>query len=298
MLGRRVVKLLASAGHEVTGVARSEAKASHLREAGATPVTVDLFNAAAVIEATRDSDAIVNLATHIPSSREAAKPSAWNENDRIRREISANLATAATAGGASKLIQESIVLTYPDRGEDWIGEDTELEPARSLECMPIAEANALGAADAAPVVLRFGLLYAPDATHTREQARMAQRGLAPVIGSADGYSSVVAADDAAGAVPLALTAPSGTYNVVDDEPLTRRELAGVYAASVGRQRASFALARLTGLAGDKRTGGIMRSLRVSNARFKQATGWQPQWRSARTGLPVAIAEILDENGGH
>ena len=45
-IGRYAVPALVEAGHEVTALARSTAKADQLRAQGATPVNVSMFDAA------------------------------------------------------------------------------------------------------------------------------------------------------------------------------------------------------------------------------------------------------------
>lgn len=291
---------LLAAGHEVTGAARGDEKAAQLRAAGAEAIVIDLFDRDAVIAATGGFDALVNLATHIPNSRDAAKSSAWVENDRIRNEISANIAAAAIRNEIGRIIQESIILPYVDSGDRWITEATVREPSPRLRSVEQAEANARDTAAASrtdhdgtiAVILRFGIFYAPDATHTHEQVDLARKGMAPVIGSADGFISSIHADDAAAAVAAALKAPSGAYNVVDDEPVTRRVFAETIAAAVHKKHSSFVLANMLKLAGDSRTGGMARSLRVSNELFKDATDWSPRHASATTGMPPVVEEIL------
>jgi nucleoside-diphosphate-sugar epimerase len=292
VLGRRVVPLLIAAGHEVTAVARSDGKAERLRTIGATPIRIDLFDADAVRGALAGHEAAINLATHIPSPREAAKRSGWDENDRIRREVSANLASAAGPAGVPVLIQESIALTYPDRKSEWIDESTPINPTPTLECVRVAEQNALSV-DGSPVVLRFGLFYAPDSDFTQAQLRMTKRGLSPMLGSPSGYIATVDPDDAAVAVVLALDAPSGIYNVVDDNPVQRREYAAILAETAGRRRLWHTMGRIAKLAGDKRTGGSARSQRVSNRKFKDTTGWAPRHATVRSGLTAVAREILD-----
>lgn len=294
-MGRRAVARLLAAGHEVTGAARSDEKAAQLRDAGADAAVIDLFDRDAVITATSGFVALVNLATHIPNSRDAAKASAWAENDRIRNEISANIAAAAIRNDIGRIIQESIILPYVESGDQWITEETERQPPPRLQSVERAEQNALGAAGSGTVtaaILRFGMFYAPDATHTREQVGLARKGMAPVIGDANGYISSIHADDAAAAVVAALKAPTGAYNVVDDEPVTRRVFAETIATAVHKKHSSFMLANMLKLAGDGRTGGMTRSLRVSNELFKDATGWAPQHTSVTTGLPPVVEEIL------
>ena len=56
-------------------------------------------------------------------------------------------------------------------------------------------------------------------------------------GSAESYISSVSHDDAASAVVAALGLPAGIYNVVDDEPLRRREYFELARRRPGRQAA-------------------------------------------------------------
>ncbi len=294
--GLRAVKCLLEAGHEVTGAARNGSKAEVLKSAGARATVVDLFDRDAVILASAGHDVLINLATHIPPMREAAKSSAWTENDRIRNEVSANVAAAAMANGAGKIIQESIILPYEDGGDGWITEDSPRKPTEKLASVERAEHNALSAArdrnTPVPVILRFGMFYAPDSSHTREQVDLARKGLAPATGSRHGYVSPLHADDAASAVVAALKAPAGAYNVVDDNPVTRGLYAETLTRAVHRKHSTFMLGNMLRLMGDARTGGMTRSLRVSNELFKDATGWTPRHESVLVGLPPVVEQIL------
>src|SRR5437660_1162349 len=97
---------------EVTAVARSEAKAAWVRSVGAAPVNVDLFDPAGVKGAVAGHDVVCNLATHIPPTAKMVLPGAWDENNRIRREVSRNLVDAALAAGAERYIQEAVCFLY------------------------------------------------------------------------------------------------------------------------------------------------------------------------------------------
>src|SRR6187402_248737 len=66
VLGRAAVSALLHDGHAVTGLARSEAKAAELADAGADAIQVSLFDQAGLTEALRGFDAVANLATHMP----------------------------------------------------------------------------------------------------------------------------------------------------------------------------------------------------------------------------------------
>jgi len=87
---------------------------------------------------------------------------------------------------------------------------------------------------------------------------------------------------------LALTVPAGTYNIVDDEPLTKRAYADALAAAAGRRVCLRIPGRLALLLVDRSTS-LTRSLRVSNARFREASGWP----SAREGW-MATAKALKQ----
>jgi nucleoside-diphosphate-sugar epimerase len=293
VLGRRAVKALVSGGHQVTGIARSPEKASLLRSLGATPAEIDAFDGAQVAEAVRERDVVMNLATHIPAPTKAPLPSAWAENDKIRRELSNILVDAALAAGAQRYVQESIAFTYEDLGDRWIDEDTPLDTPKRVSAVRDAEAAAerFTQAGRVGVVLRFGMFYAADTTHTETQLAVAKRGLVPFPGSRDDYVSLIQLDDAATAVVAALDVPAGIYNVVDDEPLTRGEVAHVFADALGRKRMRFTPKALMA-AGGAAMRMMSRSQRVSNERFKKASGWEPRFASGRGGIPVVVREMV------
>jgi nucleoside-diphosphate-sugar epimerase len=289
VLGKRAVRELAAAGHDVTGVARSEEKAALLRSLGANPVNVDLFDTAAVKDAVAGHDVVCNLATHIPPTMKMAIPGAWDENHRIRSEASRNLVDAALAAGAQRYIQEAVCFLYGDHGDEWIDEDTPLDVPKIGRSMLDAEGQARRFTEAGGVgiVLRFGGFYGPDATQTEDFVRMARNHLAPMAGSKNGYMPMIQLDDAGAAVFAALRAPAGVYNV-SDETTTRGEQMDALARAVSVNRLVAAPEALTKVGP---LSYIARSERVSNRRFKEATGWEPRYPTAREGWPAVVREM-------
>ena len=85
VLGRPVVRYLVGRGHGVRVLARRPENERTIRELGAEPVRADLFDAAAVVRAIGDADAVLHLATRIPPTSQLGQPEAWAENDRLRR---------------------------------------------------------------------------------------------------------------------------------------------------------------------------------------------------------------------
>ncbi|SFQ02743.1 Nucleoside-diphosphate-sugar epimerase [Amycolatopsis arida] len=291
VLGRRAVPELVRAGHEVTAVARSADKAALLRGWDAEPVGVDLFDPAAVCAAVAGHDVVVNLATRIPPPSRAAFSRAWAEGSRLRSEASRNLVDAALAAGADRFVQESIAFIYPDSGDRWIDEDVPLDPPALGRANQAAEAQAarFTAAGGTGVVLRFGQFYAPEAVHTRYMLSMLRRRMPALPGPRDAYSPTVAAEDAGTAVAAALDVPAGTWNVCDDEPLTRAAFHRAVAEALGVRPPLGTGSLLFRLSGNTRF--YLRSLRVANRRFTAASGWSPRYPDAASGWRALLADI-------
>lgn len=293
MLGRRAVPALVAAGHRVTAVARSPEKEAQLRAAGATPVTVDLFDPAAVRAAVDGHDVVCHLATHIPPTTQAWRASAWATNDRLRREASRHLVDAALATGVERYVQESVTFAYADGGDAWLDEDAPLAPNPVVASTLDAAAQAARFTDAGGtgVVLRFGLLYGPDAHHTIDTIAGVRRRFPHFpLGPPRSWLSSLHLDDAGPAVAAALVTPAGAWNVVDDEPVTRRQYLDALAGAIGAGPVRYPGAVLARVAG-RRAEVLARSQRVSNRRLQQATGWAPTVTSVDQGWPLVVAAV-------
>lgn len=291
-VGREAVKALVEAGHTVSALARSEEKARWLADQGAEPVQVSLFDENALAAAFDGHEAVANLASALPSTSQFIFPWAWQRNHRVRAEGSRAVVNAALKAGIETLVQESVAMIYPDGGTQWIDEDTPPDRFSSAEANLAAEANAARFTDSGgtAVVLRFGWFYGPGARHAEEFFALARHGLCVSIGPDDSYVSSIHVADGGRAVAAALIAPAGIYNVVDDTPLTKRAYADGLAASAGRPARIRAPGRAAVLLGNKMLG-LRRSLRVSNARFKAATRWAPEFPSAVEGWQATAAAL-------
>ncbi|MGE0373254.1 MAG: NAD-dependent epimerase/dehydratase family protein [Gammaproteobacteria bacterium] len=289
-IGRPAVISLVAAGHSVTALARSEEKASEIAARGATPVRGSLFDTPHLASLFAGHDAVVNLATALPATADFARFSAWEENIRIRTEGSASVVDAALEAGVPRLLQESVSMIYRDRGNDWIDEDCATDDFPMARSNHAAESSArrFTAAGGVGVVLRFGWFYGSGASHSEEFLALARKyGVAVMIGPPRTYVSSIHVADGGHAVAAALQAPAGCFNIVDDEPLTKRDFADAIARAAGRQRYIRAPGRLALLLGDNTTS-LTRSLRVSNARFRRVTDWSPRYPSARDGFAEMI----------
>ncbi|HYI16118.1 MAG TPA: NAD(P)-dependent oxidoreductase, partial [Thermomicrobiales bacterium] len=267
-------------------LAHSERSAGRLRDAGVEVVEGQLFDAALIRQVTTGIDAILHLATRIPLSSEMPFRAAWDENDRIRVDGTRIVVDAAIANGVEAVVYPGIIFVYPDSGERWIDAATPVrEPlSDSVRTALVAEAHVERFAQTGKrgVTLRLGLLYGPTSGHTQESIEAVLHGIYVTPGPDDAYLSSLWIDDAAAAIVAAMEqAPSGIYDVVDDEPLTQRELREVVMAATGQPLVEQTLDDL--LTGAEVRPVTEQSRRVSNARFKERVGWLPTVRSPREG---------------
>ena len=290
VLGRRVVPLLVEAGHDVTAPGRTADKRQSLERQGARAVEVDLFDPDAVRSVVSEHHVICNLASAVPRGTHAFLPWSWLTMARIRRQVSANLVNGALAGSSAQLvIQESFAPIYAAAGDRWVDESSPVRPALYNRSALAAERNAdrFTKAGRAGVVLRFGMLYGPGDAMTQQMIDLVRRGWFPLFGSSGGFSSWAHHDDAASAVLAALGAPAGVYNVVEDNPMRRRDLANGIALLLGVSPPRF-LPRWATLLGGAVGPTLARSLRVSNRKLRETTGWAARYPTALEG----IADIL------
>ncbi len=291
VLGPLTVRALLAAGHDVRAVARTDEKAGQLRQAGAEPVAVDLFDPDAVQDAVKGCDAIAHLATNVPPVSRALRKSAWETHNRLRTDATRYLLMGARAHDIGVVVKESVTFTYPDRGSEWI--DETVAPVRAGLLAPTldGEALVLGYDDGGGrgVVLRFGLFYGPTSRGVDDSLRLAKWRLSTVAGRPDAYLSSIHTDDIGSAVVGALDAPGGIYNVSDDDPLTRRDYLDAFSAAFNLHRLRLTPTAVMRLAAGPAAPSLLASQRVANGKFKGATGWSPGYRDARDGWAAVAA---------
>src|SRR5262245_51715137 len=79
-IGQPAVSALVAAGHQVTALSRSDVKSDRLGRQGAPPVQVSLFVRERLAQLFAGHDAIVNLASVLPATRDFAKYTARNSS--------------------------------------------------------------------------------------------------------------------------------------------------------------------------------------------------------------------------
>ncbi|WIG61141.1 MAG: NAD-dependent epimerase/dehydratase [Ktedonobacterales bacterium] len=269
VLGRQTLPRLVERGHHARALVRSAEQAARLNRMGIEAVQGDILDRTSVVSAVAGCDAALHLATAIPHPGGATD---WTLNDRIRREGTRNLVEAAFELGVRRYVQQSITFLYGDQGSHIADEATPLQAKANISSSVDME-EMVRASSLEWVILRGGAFYGPGTGAEDRWRRDALAGTLRVPGEGDALQSLIHAVDMARAVVLALeSAPAGsTYNVVDDEPVTYRDLYGYVAAQVGAPE-------------PQPDGAAMRSLGCTNAALKAALGWSPLYATYRSGL--------------
>jgi nucleoside-diphosphate-sugar epimerase len=294
VLGRRLVRLLRERGHRVVGLVRDADAERKIAALGGEPCRANLFDRAALAQAAQGSDVVIHAATAIPTKPRTSLAD-WQPNDRIRREGTEALANCAAQVGARLLVFRSIVWAVAPRDGTPCDEDsppcTDAQTQSAWDGEQIARQAGAGH-DFDVSIVRCGAFYGSDSGHTRMMGQgLAQRRM-PIIGSGENYWHNLHLDDAAsGFAAVAEAGRTGTWHLVDDEPVKVADLFNDFAARLDarppRQVPKW-LARL--LAGKLTVDFVTRSTRTSNARMKRDFNWTPKYPTYREGLAEVIAE--------
>jgi nucleoside-diphosphate-sugar epimerase len=286
--GRAALPVLTAAGHEVLAHVRTDAGAAAVRSLGATAVRADTDDGEALRRLITGADAVIDLRVAIPPASRAALPWAWREYVRLRGTGTGLLVEAALAVGVPRLVHDTVTMVYADGADRELDEDSPVRASGALRANILAEQHLARytSAGRAGVALRFGGFYGPSDKFSRELMAAARRGRGMVVGPPDAWTSAVHTDDVGSALLVALTAPAGVYNVVDDEPLRRRDLLAVLAAAAGVPKVR-PLPGWAVRAAAAPVRALSRSQRVSGARFRQL-GWRPSVVSRREGWRQAF----------
>ncbi|HEX2159334.1 MAG TPA: NAD(P)-dependent oxidoreductase [Actinomycetes bacterium] len=303
-LGRRLVPLLVSAGHQVTAMTRSPGKTAGLRAAGAAPVVADALDRddlLRVVAAARP-EVVVHQLTDLAGTTNLKKFDAgFAATNRLRTEGTDNLLAAARAAGARRLVAQSFAgwpfarLGGPVKTEeDPLDPDPPAELRRTLDAIRHLEAAVLGAEGIEGVVLRYGGFYGPGTSagvggYLLDDLR---RRRLPIVGAGTGVWSFIHIDDAAAATVAAVErgAP-GLYQIVDDDPAPVSEWLPALAEAAGARpprRVPVWAARL--LAGEHGVI-LMTEIRgADNAKAKRELGWRPAYPSWRQGFRTGLGD--------
>jgi nucleoside-diphosphate-sugar epimerase len=299
-IGRQLVPRLVAAGHEVTGMTRTESKQRMIRELGAVPVVADALdpNQVAAAVGSARPEVIVHQLTALAGVERYTERDAAPTN-RLRTEGVDNLLSAGQAVGVGRFVAQGVAAygAYERSGGPVKSEQDPLDPApvrgmrETLAAIRHLEAAVLGAEWTEGVVLRYGAFYGPGTSLApgEQQFELIRRRKFPVVGDGGGVWSFIHVADAADATVAAVEHGSrGVYNVVDDDPAPVAVWVPALAQGLGAKK-PMRVPKFVGrlFAGEP---GVMMMTEVrgaSNAKAKRELAWHPGHSSWRDGLAAA-----------
>lgn len=305
VLGRRLVPMLRSAGHEVVGTTRSKRKATALRQAGAEAIVLDALNGATMHSAVRAArpQVIVHELTALEGKTDIrTMEQGFELTNRLRTQGTDILISAAREAGVHRMVAQSFTgwpnerVGGPVKTErDPLDPDPPAPMRAALDAIEYLEHVVTHTRGLEGLVLRYGTFYGPGTSLSDggEHVEQIRRRRFPIVGDGEGMWSFVHIDDAASATMAAIERGGpGVYNVVDDEPARVSGWLPVLAETIDAKPPRHVpawLARL--LVGDAGVS-LMTSVRgSSNAKAKRDLGWLPRYPSWRSGFRLGLGRV-------
>lgn len=272
-IGSAVVDELLATGHEVVGLARSDASAASIRAKGADVLRGDLDDLAALRRGALDADAVVHLA----NKHDWANPAESNRAERAAVETIAE----ALVGSDRPFVLASGVLAGETEPSPFVGPDSLRGGSENRAFDFIGQGVRAIAARFAPTTHGIG-----DHGFVRHLADVARRtGTSAYVGDGAHGWSAVHRTDAARLVRIGLEqAPAGArLHAVAEDAVPTQEIAAAIGARLGLPTTSVApeqAAAHFGFIGQF----FGRDMSSSSALTRATYGWEP------TG-PTLLADI-------
>jgi nucleoside-diphosphate-sugar epimerase len=299
-IGRPLIPKLIAAGHEVTGMTRSEERAGLLRDAGAKAVVCDVFDEPGVREAMAAAapEVVVHQLTSLPDRLDFRDTETYTATNRLRTEGTRILIEGGRAAGARRMVAQSIAFAYAPADERVLSEEAPLLTdapgafSSGVKAMAELERTVTQTEGLDGLVLRYGFFYGPGTYYASDGTTAAdvRKRRQPIVGKGTGVFSFIHVDDAADATVAAVErgAP-GIYNVADDEPADLKDWLPVYAEALGAKRPFRVPVFVARLIAGKEVATFATTLSgVSNEKAKRELGWEPAHPTWRTGFRESL----------
>lgn len=275
-IGSAVARSLLAAGHQVTGLARSQVSADRCKEAGIAVLPGDLANMGLLASAAADHDAIIHAAFSHDD---------WNAMDAAFAQDEAAVRTMldALAGTGKAFLYTSGSGVLANTGTIAVEENAALSDAPMLANRIVVERAVISSASRGVhgIVIRAGLVYGGGGGGTMGLLLDLARREGGPFTVGDGWNSwsAVHRDDLGELYRLALeNAPAGRlYHAGNDDRATMREIAAAGARGAGQwnpvkvipveEARTFVGSMADGLIAEKR---------ISSNLAKSELGWSPR----------------------
>jgi nucleoside-diphosphate-sugar epimerase len=295
-IGGAAAKALREAGHEVSGLARSDEAAGRLIQAGLTPVRGDFTDATSLAQAVKSGEVIVSTASIGSLSGDA--DTFRRDRDAVRVMLaalegsgktliftsgSAVVGTFANGEASAVVYDEAVALPLPE--SVFAPDDAHVHPmvvagfGAAMAARIETENDVLNTPGVKGIVMRPGLVYGEGGSYDLPQliALARKTGAGPHLGAGETLQGYVHIDDLADLFRRTVErAPRGAilHGVVDE--VRQRDLAVAISRLIGAggRTETLSLEQMFAAAGSV---GISMSLnkRLSAAKTRELTGWWP-----------------------
>lgn len=269
-IGSAVVEKLLAAGHEVTGLARSEEAARKLETSGAHSWPGDLHDSESIARAAREADGVIHMAS--TGGPDASQADA--------QAITAIL--NALEGTGKPFIYTSGSWVLGNTNDNVANEETQLDPTPLVAWRPAIERRVLDAAERGvrSIVLRPGMVYGRGGGSVGEMLQEGrQKGFVRFIGTGENRWTLVHVDDLADLYVKALEiAPAGTMLLAAAGPSMRvREIAEAASRASGSEGRveSWPIEQARERLG-RYADALVLDQQVTAAKAKQLLDWEPK----------------------
>ena len=266
-IGTAVADRLRAAGHQLSGLARSEAAADRLTAAGVRPVRGDFADPKSVGSAARSADGVISLATTYNPAVDGPAIEAVLD---------------ALAGSDKPLVYTSGIWSHGDTGDAVVDETTPPKPAALVKWRQAVEDRVLEGAQRGirTAVIRPAIVYGRGGGIPAgfvDSAR--EEGAARFVGTGKNRWPFVHVDDLADLYLLALErAPAGSLLLAVSGPSHR---VGEVAAAASRGAGAGGRTTAWPLEEARKTLGpyadaLVLDQQASGRRAQETLGWQPR----------------------
>ncbi len=299
VIGRYLIPLLVSEGHEITALVRSAERISEAEKIGAKGVPADLFNEEELISLIKktEPEIIIHQLTALAGVTGNFRKfdQEFELTNRFRTVVTDTLLKAAELTGVRRFIAQSFCgWPFAREGglvkteEDPLDPDPPASLSRTLNAIKHLESAVKKSGKVEALALRYGLFYGPGTSIAMDGAviNLIKNRKFPIVGNGGGIWSFVHVQDAAGATVKAVSkGEPGIYNIVDNEPapvsIWMPFLADALEVKPPRKIPLWVGKMMLGEAGIS----MMTKIRGgSNAKAKRKLGWEPVYASWRDGF--------------
>jgi nucleoside-diphosphate-sugar epimerase len=297
-VGLALARTALAAGEPVAALTRNPDQAAALRALGVAPVVVADLAGSDWHRTLNPADGdIVNCVSPSSSGVEGYRHSFLDGLDSIRHWLEKSSAQGHQP--ARSIVFTSSTAVYPQADGSWVDETTLIEPTtlgpggavlREAEERWLALSPQLAQRS---WVLRLAGIYGPDRHHLLDTLRAGEKSFP---GGGGHWVNLIYRDDIVSAIRACFTArpeiTGGIFNVVDDEPVLKKDLVTWLAQRLGQNPAALQFDEtLHARAIHRRTAsGVIPHRRISSFKLQKTLAWAPQCHSYREGYELVLGQ--------